>query len=50
MQRNYVIQGANSIIKTKTPKRDGRSLLTPKQANFVSDKLPVRTKRSATGI
>jgi hypothetical protein len=35
MQRYYVIQGANSIIKTKTTKRDGRSLLTHKEANFV---------------
>ena len=37
MQRNNVIQGANNIINAKTPKRDGRSLLTHKQANFVSD-------------
>jgi hypothetical protein len=37
MQRNYVIQGANSVVKTKTSKRDGRSLLTHKEANFVSD-------------
>jgi hypothetical protein len=50
MQRYYVIQGAHSIVKTKTLKHDGRALLTHKQANFMSDKLPVRTKRSATWI
>jgi hypothetical protein len=27
MQRNYVIRGANSFIKTKTPERDGRFVI-----------------------